>query len=566
MAEGNDIDVIWDRTRKTINTIEKWCQTKELSISALKTKIVMFTWNNKWRHKLRPIKVGNITIGLSDSAKFLGVTLDSKLNFNEHITNITKKATASLMQCRRAVGPTWGLTPKTCNWMYKAVVRPILTYCCSIWIRATNTDNNRKKIRRVQALALRIMTGAMPSTPFSALNHLTNTTDIIIFLKGEAAKGAARLAAYGTWSRETLPSTKTIKSHTTINNEFMKDLNIPQTAKKDLMTPTMNLGQKFLIIKPGNNMMEYRDNLQQTIDNLPSEYITCYTDGSKTDAGSGAGLIITTDNNNTIIYESSIKLPDYCTVFQAELVAISEACKHLITTTNTNNKHIIIWTDSLSSIEAITALTIKSRTTNDCYEALNTLGNLNTLEVRWIAAHTGLWGNEKADELAKKGTTGESRMECPIPHSYIKRLINEKVTKLNNEEWRLNGPRHTKMLLGNKDSKIVHDLNKNLNNKRHKYRTAVQLITGHCGLNKHLYNIRKSDTSACPSCGEEEETVAHFLGQCPAIAQLRGQYFQDYYLSVNDIFDRIHISTIITFTNLTRRLLKPEDLDNSGVT
>ena len=196
LAEGNDLDVIWDRTRKTINTIENWCQTKELSISALKTKVVMFTWNKKWT--LRPIKVGNTTIALSESAKFLGVTLDSKLNFNEHITNITKKATASLMQCRRAVGPTWGLNPKTCNWMYNTIIRPILNYCCSIWIRATNTDINSKKLKRVQALALRIMTGAMPSTPFSSLNYLTNTIDIIIYLRGEAAKGAARLRAYDT--------------------------------------------------------------------------------------------------------------------------------------------------------------------------------------------------------------------------------------------------------------------------------------------------------------------------------------------------------------------------------
>ena len=69
------------------------------------------------------------------------------------------------------------------------------------------------------------------------------------------------------------------------------------------------------------------------------------------------------------------------------------------------------------------------------------------------------------------------------------------------------------------------------------------------------HTIRKSSTSACPMCGDEEETVSYFLGQCPAFAQLRGQYFQDYYLSVNDIFDNQHISTIINFTNCTKRLV-----------
>ena len=40
------------------------------------------------------------------------------------------------------------------------------------------------------------------------------------------------------------------------------------------------------------------------------------------------------------------------------------------------------------------------------------------------------------------------------------------------------------------------------------------LITGHCGLTKHLRTICKSSTSACSMCQHEEETVSHFLGQC----------------------------------------------------
>ncbi|XP_063691333.1 uncharacterized protein LOC134823698 [Bolinopsis microptera] len=357
----------WDRTCKTIKTIENWCRTKELSISALKTQIVMFTWNSKWT--LRPITVGNNIIDLSKSAKFLGVTLDSKLNFNEHIINTTKKATASLMQCRRAVGPTWGMSPKTCKWMYTAVIRPILSYCCSIWIRATQTDYNAKKLKRVQALALRMMSGAMPSTPFIALNHLTDTSDIILFLQGEAAKGAARLQAYGSLTLETIAFRKgTIKNHTTINKQFMADLIIPPRATRDLTTPTMMLGRHFTVTTPGADTTEYRNSLQNTIDNITSETITCYTDGSLTDSGCGAGYIITTDNNNTTLEERSFKLPDYCTVYQTELTAIIEACKYLSTYTNT---HIIIWSDSLSSIQAISALSTRSRTTRDCQSILD---------------------------------------------------------------------------------------------------------------------------------------------------------------------------------------------------
>ena len=120
-------------------------------------------------------------------------------------------------------------------------------------------------------------------------------------------------------------------------------------------------------------------------------------------------------------------------------------------------------------------------------------------------------------------------------------------TRMNQETWLTDGPRHTKLTLGHKHANIIKTLNTTLSKNRQNYRTAVHLITGHCGLNKHLHTIRKSSTSACPMCGDEEKTVSHFLGQCPAIAQIRGQYFQDYYLSVNDILDNQHITTIVKF-------------------
>ncbi|KAL5251675.1 hypothetical protein ACHWQZ_G014720 [Mnemiopsis leidyi] len=413
LAEGNDLDVIWDRTQKTLNTIVKWCTTKDLTISALKTKVVMFTWNKRWN--LRPIVVDNTTIKLSTSAKFLGITLDIKLNYNKHINSTTKKATASLMQCGKAVGPTWGLTPKTCIWIYKTIIRPIITYCCSIWIRATHTNINATKLRRVQPLALRIMTGAMPSTPFVALNQITNTTDIIPFLQGEAAKSNERPCAYGSLTRERPEHTKgTIKAHVTINNDFVKDLSIPHNSERDLTVPSLNLQSNVTTTTPGDNPDTYRTQLQNIINETSEDWITCYTDGSKTEDGCGAGYIITTNNNNTILHEDSLNLPNSCTVYQAELTATIYACRQL---TNYTDKHIIIWTDSLSSINSLTTLITKNNRVKYCLDILNQIGAHNQVELRWIAAHSGLWGNERADELAKHGTTSTTTIARPIPQA-----------------------------------------------------------------------------------------------------------------------------------------------------
>ena len=174
----------------------------------------------------------------------------------------------------------------------------------------------------------------------------------------------------------------------------------------------LNLDCKFTVMTPGEKTDDYRNNLHNLIENTHSDTITCYTDGSRTEAGCGSGYIITTNNNDTKLKETYFKLPDHCSVFQAELSATRDACNNL---TTEENKHIIIWTDSLSAIQALTTYTMRSRTVIDCYTAISRIANNNKVELRWIAAHKGLWGNEKADELAKLGTTSEDIRSTPIP-------------------------------------------------------------------------------------------------------------------------------------------------------
>ena len=137
---------------------------------------------------------------LDQSTKFLGIYLDSKLSFNEHIKHVTKKATTSLMQCSK-VGPTWGLTPRSCKWIYEKAVRPILSYGSFVWVNALQKKHNVN--------ALRMISGAMPSTP-------TNN-----YIEGEAAKSLIRVKASGHLTKENpvarkgqiTPHTYTIKQY-----------------------------------------------------------------------------------------------------------------------------------------------------------------------------------------------------------------------------------------------------------------------------------------------------------------------------------------------------------------
>ena len=470
------------------------------------------------------------------------------------------------MQCKRAVGPMWGLSPNTCNWIYKTVVRPALSYSVVVWIRALNSKHNLNKLNRVQALALRIMTGAMPSTQITALNYLTDTLNLGCYLKGEAAKGAARLQGYSDWTPTVAPFGKgIITSHTTISNTFLADLGLPKIARRDLTKPRLFLDKNYTITYPNqNNIENYRENLKHINSQPSASDISCFTDGSKTCEGTGGGYItIYNDPQIDKTDKYSFKLPNYCSVFQAELTALSEGAKSLL---DCNNMTITFWTDSLSSLQALSSKLINSNTVTICHNVLRELAMRNKVHVRWIAAHSGHWGNEQADILAKNGTTCDNLLTGFMPHSLIKHKINDKVKNLNRETWNNSPHKHSQQVLGHKSTDIITSLNHNLSKSRLLYRIAIQLITGHIGLNKHLYKITLTTTDICPNCGIDVETVDHFLGLCPSFTQIRADHFNAFYTTTTEIFNNYDITHIVKYAMKTNRFKIPESIDQSGVT
>ena len=108
-----------------------------------------------------------------------------------------------------------------------------------------------------------------------------------------------------------------------------------------------------------------------------------------------------------------------------------------------------------------------------------------------------------------------------VPLNHIKNMINDKVNNLTQTRWNSNRHAHTDLILGNHHKKTLRILTNNLNNPT-RYRTGICIITGHIGLNKHLHRINRSDTPNCPNCIDTEETVAHYIGQCPAYSRMRG--------------------------------------------
>ena len=115
--------------------------------------------------------------------------------------------------------------------------------------------------------------------------------------------------------------------------------------------------------------------------------------------------------------------------------------------------------------------------------------------------------------------------------------------------WNEQPPSHFKRMWRQKFTKGILKLNKG------NLRIATQILTGHATLNYHLHKYKPNKyPKTCPHCLVEEETVNHFLGQCPKWSHQRGTFFNSFYLSSSDIVDSFSLTTILNFINDTKRL------------
>ena len=102
------------------------------------------------------------TLEITDSAKYLGVNINSNLSWNKHINSITTKANRTLGFLKRNVKIS---SPKIKSQAYTSLVRPILEYASPVW--NPHTKQNIDKIEMVQRRAARYV-----------LNRFHNTSSV----------------------------------------------------------------------------------------------------------------------------------------------------------------------------------------------------------------------------------------------------------------------------------------------------------------------------------------------------------------------------------------------------
>ncbi|RVE51889.1 hypothetical protein evm_003509 [Chilo suppressalis] len=164
---NKDVNSVVRNLNNGLSQIQCFYNSLNLAINIEKSGAMIFSRKHVDTDNSSPVLFNNVPIRWLNNKKFLGIHLDSKLTFELHINHLIKSASQGLNILRSLAGVHWGSDPKILSMLYKSIVRSHFDYS-SVAYMNTNVSLLRK-LDIIQNRALRIITGAMCSTPINAM-------------------------------------------------------------------------------------------------------------------------------------------------------------------------------------------------------------------------------------------------------------------------------------------------------------------------------------------------------------------------------------------------------------
>ena len=390
MIGGNNLHQQMSRIQKVVSEVEHSESMYELQFNALKTEVIIFS-----RARLKQgdypneLIIDNMRIPFGTSVKYLGVTLDHKLNWTLHIKNKIKKAKQTLFALRHATNKKWGPRPTYMKWAYNAVVKSRLTYGAVVWGPALRYTTLRDKMNKINFLAVSMIGNTRKTTPRLALEIIFDLPSLDLVINYEALASIARNRNIidRDWPGYNKKH-KTLKGHVLYWEQLAEQMGISPDSTDAIKTELWD--RSFRV------HLESFKNLSHPV----MTQVNVFTDGSKIEQHVGSGFVIYA--NNEEIATDSIRLADEITVNQAEVLPIKQAVLKLIEVKTKNHKFVKIFSDSQAALLSLANWTVKSNLALVTINLLNILSHTSLrLELVLIKAHYNYKENERADELAR---------------------------------------------------------------------------------------------------------------------------------------------------------------------
>ncbi|GFU20073.1 uncharacterized protein LOC103524116 [Trichonephila clavipes] len=238
----------------------------------------------------------------------------------------------------------------------------------------------------------------------------------------------------------------------------------------------------------------------------PEEWLHIYTDGSLLDFAQGAGIGVFSH-----LFSFYLHACPLTTHFDGEVEAIHIAFQQLAVRLPPIERAVIL-SDSTSALQALS-----NYNENNCLRVQNCrelLGKIKgKIVFQWVPSHCGLWGNKRADFLAKKGTgiLQNFRRDLTLHSAKLE------IKRIFIESFRLTASRVARDKPWSTLCKKSHGIP---SSPRAAAVAKFRLLTGHDCLCAHMFRFNLMTLPICVLCDTGQDMTAAHLDECSALNDL----------------------------------------------
>ncbi|KAJ6019734.1 hypothetical protein N7522_000442 [Penicillium canescens] len=444
----------------------------------------------------------------SPYTRWLGILLDSKLTYRPHINWVFSRGKQLALHLRKLSNTQRGCPVASMRAAVIQCVIPTALYGAEVFYTGRGQKGLIDSLRSLLRLAALAILPAYRTTPTSALLREADLPYPEALLDGVLQRAAVRYASLD--ARHPIARV-TIDAYDTKGTRLTRILQRVPTPAPERARVESRLPPLRILPTTDANKAAY----------APAPLrLTVYSDGSRTGQGAGYGFVV---------YYGSIPITQgygpagsQSEVYDAEIMGAVEGLQAAVNLPCASySTGLVVLLDNLAaaSLLADGRPAPHRRKLTDLFQKLTTqwesapyiLSTPRTpVEVRWMPGHSGIAGNETADELAKRGAALDGSHIPPSP-SYLVREAKQHIRTATRAAYTRDAPQAYRDL-------NIQPHTKSSRAREHRLPRGVlgRLLaarTGHGDFQVYHERFHHRDSLTTCSCGKPKSPVHFFF--CP---------------------------------------------------
>ena len=145
VTRGKTVVEAENLTNTELSKITPWAKNHNIEFNDDKSTAMLVSRRKRKERKEINVFLNYKLLKQVNKIKYLGIIMDNKFKFSEHITYTAEKCIKLIYSLSKSAKVTWGLRHEVLKMIYEGAILPLLLFEAPVWIDAMKYACNQRK-------------------------------------------------------------------------------------------------------------------------------------------------------------------------------------------------------------------------------------------------------------------------------------------------------------------------------------------------------------------------------------------------------------------------------------